>query len=60
MADGDIPDPFPGGMIEMANVVAEQFKEFVRAGIPPQAAAVMIGTQLGVMYSGGQQGSDGT
>jgi uncharacterized membrane protein YadS len=43
----------------MAASIAEQFNAYVRAGIPPIAVAIMLGTMMGTMGSQGQHGNDG-
>ena len=43
----------------MAAAMAEQFNAFVKAGIPPTSAAVIIGTWLGTAGSHNAEGSDG-
>lgn len=52
------PDPISDLSMWSAQV-AEQFNAYVRAGIPPMAVAVMLGTMLGTMGSSQQPGSDG-
>lgn len=54
----DPPDPLTELDIHAA-AVAEQFNAYVKAGMPPMAVAVMLGTQLGTMGSQGQHGDDG-
>lgn len=58
-AAGDPADPVTP-MDAMAASIVEQFNAYVRAGMPPAAAAIMLGTMLGTMGSHGQQGGDGT
>lgn len=56
--DDDPRDPMTPMEIHAA-AVAEQFTAYVKAGMPPMAVAVMLGTQLGTMGSQGQEGGDG-
>lgn len=55
----DLPDPTTP-LDEMAAGIAEQFNAFVKAGIPPAAVAVMLGTMLGTLGNQGLRGSDGS
>lgn len=43
----------------LAASLAEQFNAYVKAGMPPTAAAVMLGTMLGTMGGHQQHGDDG-
>lgn len=51
-------DPI-GNLTELAAQTAEMFAAFVKAGIPPQHVAVMIGTWMATLGNNGQQPSDG-
>ena len=44
----------------MAAQMTEMFNALVKAGMPPMAAAVMLGTWLATTGSHGQPGTDGT
>lgn len=59
VSPGDLPVPDIGQLTEMAAMNTEMFNAHVKAGMPPMAVAVMLGTWMATLGTHGQAGSDG-